>query len=142
MMGLYFLMFVQDPPVITCLYPGTAIKGCNYPVCLSKSKEKVQGFEVTYHNCVNVDYYVAGTDPLRGSGMTIYGTFWASNNTKSVGNLLIEAFRWFSYSATILEPKSINSQSPSILEPGWKGDAMVFADAFDPKFNIAYVAYV
>lgn len=135
-MGLYFLMFVQDPPVIPCLHSIPENTPCRYPVCRSRTKETVQGFDVTYHDCANIDRVDEIEPAQEGNTHNSYGTLWISKNTKSVGDLVIELFRWFSYSTTILEPKCINSNEAPVRQPEWEDDVMVFADVFEPKFNI------
>lgn len=135
-------MFEQDPPVIPCLHAMPDETSCNYPLCRSKSNEKVQGYNVTYHDCAIIDRISEYDIFERSSGEKVYGTHWVSENRKSTGDLLIEAFKWFSYSSSILEPKSINSKKPPVIQTNWKHDVMVFADVFDPTLNIAYVSYL
>ncbi|KAI9365721.1 hypothetical protein BD770DRAFT_423623 [Pilaira anomala] len=138
MMGLYFLMFVKSPPVIPCLHSMLGKESCNYPVCRSKINETVQGFDVKYHDCARIDR-IAKYNTLveTKTAINVYGTPWTSYNETSAGGLLFEAFKWFSYTAAILEPKSINSKEPPVLQPEWECDFMVFADVFNPKLNIA-----
>ncbi|KAI9365720.1 hypothetical protein BD770DRAFT_468551 [Pilaira anomala] len=139
MMGLYFLMFVQEPPVIPCLHAKQENTPCRYPVCRSRTKETVQGFGVSYHDCANIDRVNEIDEPAEEGCCTTgnaYGTLWISKNTKSVGDLVMELFRWFSYSTTILEPKSIHSHEAPVRRPEWEGHVMVFVDVFEPKFNI------
>ncbi|KAI9366249.1 hypothetical protein BD770DRAFT_438401 [Pilaira anomala] len=135
--GLYFLMFVQNPPIIPCLHAMSDETPCNYPLCRSKSNEKVQGYDVAYHDCAIIDRISEYTIFERSSGKNLYGTPWISKNKKSTDALLLEAFKWFSYSSSILEPKSINSKKPPVIQPEWKHNVMAFADVFDPTLNIA-----
>lgn len=136
MMGLYFLMFAQDPPVIPCLSSLPNRGPCKDPACRSKSQEKTQGFSTRYHTCVYIDFKKEKYS-INDSYPQPHSSVWESNNSKEVGQLVQDGFKWFASTVNLLKPKSLTSKDNSQCLFKWRNQAMVFIDVFDYTRNIA-----
>lgn len=138
MMGLYFLMFVQEPPVIPCLHSLPNNNECAYPLCLTKRNVIVEDSTIRYHDCFDNNLHAEIKLSIKLSTHPEL-KIWNSRNKKSTSELIIEAFKWFSLADTIVKPKSIISKNPPIFQTEWKNDVLIFADVFNQTQNIGYI---
>lgn len=135
MIGLHYLMFVQDPPVIPCLQNLLGAV-CISSKCRFKTSRYIMGCDVRYHDCVFIentrgDTFVSGL-PARNSDSTV----WRSRNEKEVGQLVTEIFEWLSFTQNILRPMSITTSGHIAREMNWRKHDAIFPDPFSSATNI------
>lgn len=133
MMGLYFLMFVQEPPVLPLLHKIRSKEQPEKHICT-----KFTSLENEFHKCVRIknEQYAHFREDLHiQSSVEIY---WDGKNTKNVGQLVVEAFKWFSSVTHLANPMSLHlSQGACFMRSNWKKDAVIFMDPIDKTRNIA-----
>ncbi|GAA5796370.1 hypothetical protein HPULCUR_001741 [Helicostylum pulchrum] len=91
MIGLHYLMFVQDPPVIPCLQKLSGVI-CKYPNCHFKTATPITGYDIRYHDCVYIENAKSNNFINRSSVRRDDSTIWRSSNGKNSGELIIEIF--------------------------------------------------
>lgn len=140
MIGLHYLMFVQNPPVIPCLQrlTGTVCKPLNWHF---NTATPVAGCDVRYHDCVYIENVMSNGFTNKLSIRRDDSTIWRGSNGKNVSELIIEVFKWLSSTQNILKPMSITSNGHISRESNWRKHDAVFPDPFDLTRNIVYVFF-
>lgn len=135
LMGLHYLMFVQSPPVIPCLHNlSSAI--CVSVDCNNNQKKIIDGNIVRYHDCVRI---VNKMTHLYDSKTTSEEnkTIWYGENTKNVGDLVLELFHWMSQVTNLLRPMSLKTTGRINRLHVWRKHDAILPDPFVSTKNTA-----
>ncbi|KAI7889061.1 uncharacterized protein EV154DRAFT_604313 [Mucor mucedo] len=136
LMGLHFLMFVQNPPVIPCLQE-LRNATCTSADCNSRQRRRVADHLVAYHDCVRVVNTVTDLYNSKTTSPETNPTIWYGRNSKNVGDLVLELFTWMSQTSNLLKPMSLATSARVGRLSGWRKHDAVFPDPFVSTRNVA-----
>ncbi|OBZ85590.1 Terminal uridylyltransferase 7 [Choanephora cucurbitarum] len=136
LLALYFLIHVQNPPVLPNLQQLTDAecksKRCHY----KRATRPVEGFDVRYHDCVIIDNKET-EDFAITYDLDEHSTLWPSTSTKGVGELLVEFLEYFSNRDNLFKTMSISSPLDKIeMQKAWEHHLIVFPDPFFKTRNV------
>ncbi|KAI8327432.1 hypothetical protein BD560DRAFT_418079 [Blakeslea trispora] len=136
LLALYYLIHVQDPPVLPNLQQLTGAecksKRCSY----KRSKQMVDGCDVRYHDCVIIDNKET-EDFAITFDLDEQSTLWSSTSTKEVGELLIEFLEYFSNQENLFKTMSISTPVDKIeMQKYWEKHLIVLQDPFSKTRNV------
>lgn len=140
MIGLHYLMFVLDQPVIPCLQKLSGAI-CKSPNCHFRTAKSITSYDIRYHDCVYIENTASNSFTSKLSVRRDDSTIWRSSNDKNVGELITGVFQWLSSTQNILKPMSITSNGHIAREMNWRKHDAIFPDPFDLTRNIAYVIF-
>lgn len=116
-MALHFLMCGLKNPVIVSLQ--NLPVECKSTTCrfnksngrtLTKFKHEIQEYYIRYHDCVRIKNSVTGEcSSVGGFSENSESTIWISKNDDNLGSLLIDFFKFYSYSKNYKSISIINS---------------------------------
>lgn len=134
-MGLHYLMFVQSPPVTPCL-DNLSSAICVSVDCNNNQKRIIDCNIVKYHDCVRI---VNNRIHLYDSKTTSEEkkTIWYGENTKNVGDLVLELFHCMSQVTNLLRPMSLKTTRRINRLHAWRKHDAILPDPFVSKKNTA-----